>query len=147
MFIIIGVLALGLFGISVISLMHGAFEDFLFLALIAVVIIIIFPLVFLALSMLGGKANKKAQGMCLTYEFFESGLAVEAGNSVMHSSGFMSYAGLDYIYESKDAFYLYIPSRQAYILRKIDINVGNALVLRELLMQNLSKDKYRLGKM
>jgi hypothetical protein len=88
------------------------------------------------------RVSKKAIGTTNHFEFTDSQVIATSDSPSASGQSITDYTFYHSIYETKDAFYLFVSPRQALALRKSDIIEGSVDELRQLIKQNVPQNKF-----
>lgn len=94
---------------------------------------------------LAAKMNGNVIGAVNTYEFNENEFVIESSLPTLAGQTKVSLNHLVSVYETRDAFYLFISKMQAFIINKDDIIEGNLSDLQELFRRYLPAKTYKVG--
>jgi hypothetical protein len=134
---------LGIVGFSnFMAITRGNSEDVTIAIIFTIIFPFIVPLIVLLWPLLTAKMSKGAIGAINLYEFSDDEIVIESSLTTANAKTNADYSYFENIYETKDAFYLYISKQQAYILSKSDIIEGNVSDLQNLFKKNYSFNKY-----
>lgn len=121
---------------------ESSIELLLSVVLLAPLFLTVVPLAIWLTPKFTAKMSKNLLGCTNTYVFFNEELEIHSDLPVCRGESRVSYQHLDSVYETNDAFYLFISKLQALIVNKSDITEGTVGELQELLRKNIPLKKY-----
>ena len=127
---------------SLLMLMSGTTAELIISIVLAPIFLLVVPATILITPRFVAKMSKGMIGAVNTYEFSDDGIVIE---STLPMAAGQTKAGYNYfesIYETKDAFYLFISKQQAFIMNKSDITEESISDLQELFTKNIPPSKY-----
>jgi len=90
------------------------------------------------------KQNKMIHGVVNEITFEENQMLMEQRGENTNATATIKYDAIWKVYEAKEYIYIYVNSRQAYIVEKSTITGGNAADLRMFLVKNVGMSKYKV---
>jgi hypothetical protein len=140
---ILELIMLGIVGFGIHSAMtlRGT-EDIIFAAIFTVVLPFLVPLIIYLLPILMARASRNLIGARVAYEFSDHEIHIESNLPEVKGQTKGNYTMFQKVYETQDAFYLFIAAKQALLLDKSDISEGGVAVLQNLLKKNMSAQNY-----
>lgn len=114
--------------------------------LYTVIMLLILPAVLLLFPFFLVNARRQVFGVTLQYTFTEDQLTLTSQNGQSNNQTNAQYSLFYRVYETPDAFYFFISSRQAFLLDKSGFTEGTAQDLRTLLQSKLAPEKYKIKK-
>lgn len=133
------------FAVMFIVTSENYLEFYLSIGLIAPFLLAVVPIIVLLAPVFVAKMSGSLVGTVNTYKFDENEVVIESNLPILAGQTKVNYNHLVSVYETGDAFYLFISKMQAFILNKADIIEGNLYDLQELFRKNLSANKYIVG--
>ena len=111
-------------------------------------IILLFLLPFLVFirPVLSVRFAKHPFEMANTFKFTDTEMIVKAVSLKGESQAKIEIAQFETVYDTKDAFYLYVSKREMYLIRKVDIYEGSVSDLQNILRRNIPEKKYIVKK-
>lgn len=90
------------------------------------------------------KQNKLLHGVENKITFEEDQMLIEQHGENTNATATMKYDAIWKVYEAKEYIYIYVNSRQAYIVDKSTVVGGTAMNLRMFLVKNVGMSKYKV---
>lgn len=100
--------------------------------------------VFFVLPKIQYNQNKMLHGVINNIEFEENEMSLTQSGDNTNSITKIKYGAIWRVYETKDFIYIYVNSRQAYIVDKSKVVDGTATELRVFLVKAVGMSKYKL---
>ena len=129
-------------GLLFIITSKNTLELIISVAIITPIVLLLIPLILKFIPALSVKMSRNLLDCINTYEFTDEEIVVHSTLPVYGGNSKFNYNFLESVYETRDAFYLFISKQQAFIINKTDIVEGNAKELQKLLKKNIHSKKY-----
>lgn len=133
------------FALMFIVTSENLLEFFISIGLITPLCLALIPVIVLLTPYLVAKMSGNVIGAINTYEFNENEFVIESSLPTLAGQTKISLSHLVRVYETRDAFYLYISKMQAFIINKNDIIEGNLSDLQEIFRSHLPAKTYVVG--
>ena len=124
------------------AIARGRLEDIRLDIIPWIILLFFVPFMVFVFPVLSVRLAKHPFEMANTFKFTDTEMIVKTVSLKGESQGKIAIARFETVYDTRDAFYLYVSKREMYLIQKADIYEGSVSDLQNILRSNIPAKKY-----